>query len=1192
MCVPGVCVRHLCCHGSMSSSTPSAPPPPEPVRLLPAPPVAQLPPPDADARAVAELVQAGGNVAVLGAPGTGKTTLALRLLAQAVARGRSVLLLAPTRARAEHLRARAAALAGDGQVRVSTPSAFAFQVVRTSFSARPDPLPAPVLLRGAEEDAELARLLDPQEWPTLPEQAVTSRAFRGELRDLLARCGELGVSGPELAQWGDRLDVAVWEPAARLVSAWDTQGQVSARHRGAPLRIDSVRIQDRAIEVLAAWQEDAVSVPAPVPDLLVVDDYQDCTQATARLVTALARPDATGRRTQVVVLGDPDVAVETFRGGAPSLLVEAEDPGLLGATRLVLTTRWRGGARLCALWEDQADRVPVTGTPAHRHPVSAAAAGREEDRPEGTSQPGQAAPRDAVEVLLASSPVQETAHVARLLRQEHVHGGTRWQDMAVIARSAGQAAAMARELRRRGVPLAASTPAVLLRGEPASAALLDVARAGLEGRLGGSAPAPDAHDADQVPAPVPPLPERPVVLALLTGPLVGLSVLDLRRLRRRLRREKGREQVPDEHLLTLAGDPAAAQQLAATMTAAQPGQLADPLAAQAAGLARGAVVIEAVRAVVDGSGSAPVDVEQLLWGAWQASGRGPVWRATALDRRARTSHSRALMAEAAEHDLDVVTALFKRAENWAQQHPGLDASVFLDELAAEVLPSDSVAPHGRRPAGVSVLTPAAAAGREWPVVAVTGVCQDVWPDLRVRDSLTRSGLLVDLVSGRLPAEPGRGKALAQVATRAARAQVRGDERRMLLAALTRASRRLVVTAVSDADSTPSAFLDEIARACGTDPLAPAGPPPVAQDVGDLTLRGLTGELRHALVAGHLPEASPLERQRAEHAAALLGRLARAGVPGADPASWLSVAGPSSMTPLVAAGQPVRVSPSDVEGLVSCPLRWFLQRHGAGVPPSGPQALGTLVHELAERAQREHWDRQALTQALEERLPDLGYASTWLGGLAAQRARDLVDRLATYLESVPGEVSVEQPVRTLLHLPSVRLEQEAQTGGQAPGEVVLDACDVLVSGRVDRLEHLAPTSPDQQEGDGAAGQRVRLIDLKTGSRVYADAERHPQLATYRMALEAEGYQVDGAALVLLGKQPTKKDAGMPALAPAGAALAASPDPDTGEDWALALLSQAAHAAAGAQLTARTGAACRTCAVKDSCPAQIEGRRTVA
>ena len=82
----------------------------EPVRLEPSRAVEPLPQPDARSRRIIERVRAGDNLVVLGAAGTGKTTLALRLLVQAVRGGRDALLLAPTRARADLARARIAQL--------------------------------------------------------------------------------------------------------------------------------------------------------------------------------------------------------------------------------------------------------------------------------------------------------------------------------------------------------------------------------------------------------------------------------------------------------------------------------------------------------------------------------------------------------------------------------------------------------------------------------------------------------------------------------------------------------------------------------------------------------------------------------------------------------------------------------------------------------------------------------------------------------------------------------------------------------------------------------------------------------------------------------------------------------------------------------------------------------------------------
>ena len=1182
---------------------------PAPLRLLPAPAPEPLPEPDESARAVLEAAASGDNIVVLGAPGTGKTSLALRMLAGAVGQGSDAVLLAPTRIRADRLRQRAAALLGaegGGVVRVRTPAALALTILTTSLTQRPDPLPAPVLLAGAEEDAALAWLIRPEQWPGLPPEAVASRAFRTELRNLLARAGELGITADDLADLGRALDVPLWGPASALLRTWDAQGRPTAERRADTRRMDTARLQDRAAEALATWNADGVAVPSPVPGLVIVDDYQDCTAATARLLAALTRPDERGHRAQVVVLGDPDVAVETFRGGSPSLLSAAEDRSGLAARRMSLGILHRGTPALAALWADQAGRLPVTGSAAHRRPrlsQEPGGAGAAQDAPQGA--PATDGAPSGIEPLIASSASQEAAHVARVLRAEHIHHDTPWREMAVIVRSAGRAQAVARELGRRGVPLAAFAPAVLLRAEPAAAALLDAARAAVDGRLGATGE----------------LPERAAAIDLLASPLVGLSLLDLRRLRRRLREDRPAQAVPDEHLLTALSSASAGEALTAELAE-------EPLAEQAERLARAARIIEALRGVVgrrvpqraeeagdaeagEAAGAEPadkerIDAEALLWAAWSASGRAEQWREQALaaGRGARADDP---LARAAERDLDIVTALFKRAEVWAERHPGAQAAAFLAELAAEVLPSDSVAPAGARPDGVAVLTPASAAGRQWECVAVMGLGRDSWPDLRLRDSLTRSGLLVDAATGRLPLGPDGAPTGALDAT-AARAQVRADERRMLLAALTRATRRLIATAVQDADNSPSSFLIEIAAAADC-PLTDAdGDPLITPDTGDLTLRGLVGELRHALLAAQSPQATAQQREQGASAASLLARLAAAGVAGADPATWGGLSVPTSTAPLVAPGEPVRVSPSDVEGLTTCALRWFLQRNGAGGAPTGAQALGTLIHSLAEQAQCENLRGQALMDAFEARLPELGLPDTWVGGLEAERAREMVRRLDAHLTAVPGQVEVERAIDATLALPLPASEggavgTSAEAGPEAgegdggalpPGGA--DAIKVRLRGRIDRLEAIEGEIPPAADEPGdplppGDGQRLRLIDLKTGkSAGDGDASRHPQLTAYRLALESLGYRVDGGALVLLGAEPRKKDGGV-RLAPDTAALAPIPDPETGEDWAASLVASAALAARGPRLRATTGRHCQFCAVKDACPAVDEGRRTL-
>ncbi|MBE6482874.1 MAG: ATP-dependent helicase [Actinomyces ruminicola] len=1157
-------------------------------RLLP--PRVQAPLPEPDASAVQVLARAadGVNLVVLGAPGTGKTTTALRLLVEAVGtRRKEAVLLAPTRARADRLRERASHLleasgAPSGTVRVRTPAGLALTILKTSLTQRSDPLPAPVLLAGAEEDAALAELLRGTTWGNLPAEAVESRAFRTELRNLLARAGELGVTADRLAGLGAELDVPIWQRAAELLRLWDAQGRPSAANRSAIRKMDTARLQDRAREALQTWDADGVLVPRPVPDVVIVDDYQDCTAATARLLAALSGPDTDGHRAQIVALGDPDVAVEVFRGGNPSLLNAAEDRSGLAAERLTLGTVHRGTPELARLWAVQADRIPITGTATHRHPEYANCATAA--LVDGTA----AAAPSGVQTLLASGPLQQTAQIARILRAEHVHHSTGWDQMAVIVRSAATARAVSRELRHHGVPLASATPAVLLRAEPAAAAIINACRAALGGTLG---------DADTPP-------EWATAFELLTSPLIGLTNLDLRRLRRRLRADRPAEAGRDENLLGVLATPRAA--------AALTQELADePLAEQAARLERAAGVVAALRSVVAAAREEDrrVDVEALMWAAWQASDCADAWRTAALAPHA--SRTTALMAQAAEHDLDVVTVLFKRAEVWAERHPGAGADAFLNELAAEVLPSDTVAPQGIRPPGVAVLTPAAAAGTQWDVVVVAGVERDVWPDLRLRDGVTHSGLLIDAVTDRLPlAADGRREAIQDPAE--ARSQVRGDERRMFLSAISRARRRLVVTAALDTDCAPSPFLIEVAAAAGQQLFNDDGELECAPDIADLTLPGLVGELRAAAVAGRLEGADAAARARGQQAEQVLAALAREGVSAADPANWAGLGQPTSSAPLVGAGQEIRISPSDVEAITKCPLKWFLQRNGGGTGTSDAQRVGMLVHGLAERAEREGLRGEALRQALEEALPELGYPDTWLGDLARQRVRDMVERLDAYLGSVTAPALVEQTVDVHLDLPVPEDGEEgsvaagdgepvarADAGAAAGGGALANAGEripVRIRGRIDRLEFLDGTPPGPS-ADGVLpagqGQRVRVIDFKTGKMAPAQKEagRNAQLATYRMALAVLGYQVDGSALAFLAEEPRKKT-DTPYLVPSGVVLDPSPDPETGAEWDMELLARAAIDISGPTLAARTNDACERCPFKVSCPVNPEGRRTVA
>ncbi|MGA8112162.1 MAG: PD-(D/E)XK nuclease family protein, partial [Actinocatenispora sp.] len=489
-------------------------------------------------------------------------------------------------------------------------------------------------------------------------------------------------------------------------------------------------------------------------------------------------------------------------------------------------------------------------------------------------------------------------------------------------------------------------------------------------------------------------------------------------------------------------------------------------------------------------------------------------------------------------------ALFDAAARFTDRLPGAGPVVFCDHVAGQELPADSLAPTAARGEAVRILTAHASKGLEWDLVAVPGVQEASWPDLRLRGSLLGSELLVDVAAGRRP-DPGGDEPADPpvVGTAGQRAAQLDEERRLFYVATTRARHQLLVSAVAagDGEDLPSRFVGELA-AEETDP--PAAVPRA------LTLSALVAELRIAVAdADSTPE-------RRSAAARQLARLAAAGVTGAHPASWWGMGALSDDRSLAGPGERVEVSPSTVENVRRCGLRWVLERHGGASPPGVEQSVGTLVHAAAAEAT----GLDALRRYLDEHWSEVEFPARWVVDRKRAEADRMLDKLAEWLAANPRQlVATEHRFRTVL-----------------PARPDMPA--VELTGAVDRLEV-----------DGAG--RPVIIDLKTGASAPSDAAaaENPQLASYQVAAEHDafaelagvepGAPPGGAALVQLGgtrKHP--KEQRQPALADAD-------DPA----WAQDMVHNAARRMADATFTAVLNEHCRSCAVQSSCPLSTHGRQ---
>lgn len=741
---------------------------------------------DAGQRAAVDAVVAGadGALLVLGAPGTGKTTVALEAVVAAGLPPQDVLVLAASRRLAADLRERLASRWPHTAARplVQTPAAAAFAVLRARAAAQGEP--PPVLVSGPEQDQVLADLLAghaagegvPIAWPeAIRPDALTLRAFRDELRDLLMRAAERGLAPDDLARLGRERGRAEWMAAARL---YEEYLDVMWLRTGTPdvgARLDPAVVVDEAARALLAWNDEVERTPRPRWRLVVVDDHQESTAATAGLLRVLADDGA-----RLLLLADPDAAVQTFRGADPALVGRAaaqRGTGAFGARVMTLPTVWRHGPGLRGVVQRVTDRIGVVAGAEHRRV--------------GVASPDGAEPQVAV----LTGAAQEAAYVAHVLREAHLERGVAWGDMAVVTRSGERVTSLRRALAVAGVPVSVLGSQVPLRDEPAVRPLLDVL-AVVTGRV--------------------PL-DAAVAAGLALSPVGALDAVGLRRVRRALRAEE----------IGAGGGRASDELLVAALE--EPGMLVGLRPEVGAPVRRLARVIAAGRSA---AGEPGADAHGLLWAVWDATGLAESWRRAAL--------AGGTAGERADRDLDAVLALFRAAETFVERTPAAPPGSFVDWLLAQDVPADTLAARARRES-VPVLTAAGAAGREWELVVVAGVQEGSWPDLRLRDSLLGAQALVDLLDGRV-AEGGAPDVAAD------RQAVLADELRSFAVACSRARSRLVVTAVADLDLEPSPFVDLVVlpTAGGTGDDEAVDSRLLTQLPAPLDLRGLVGRLRSRL----------------------------------------------------------------------------------------------------------------------------------------------------------------------------------------------------------------------------------------------------------------------------------------------------------------------------------------------------------
>lgn len=1063
--------------------------------------------------------RAAWTIAV-GGPGTGKSAAVAAKALHELRAGRRAIMVLRDRVAADEMHAVLTSyLLDDTPVRTAhTVSSLAYALLshgaQQGLSGQTSPPPR--LVTGADADAALAEIIaavQADKDPSSPINAALSAAglprdvlaldqFRQELRDAISRAQEYDCGPRELDILATKHGVAQWALVAEFYRKYEAvQSLASATGDQGP-RLDVSGLIATAAGEISRWE----NPQGHLPEVVIVDDGQEVNHAGYRLFEALGDAGV-----QIAVAGNPDQSVESFRGAHAAMLQ-------------------REGKRIALVTAHQ--QSPTHGEVLRRVTNLIPTSQMVEQRQFECVGPDAG----AITAHVVRTPAAEEHHVVNLVRSWNLLGRLegqendvptrryRLRDIAVITRNTGDAARFASALARADIAVRLSETAVALTAEPAVLPLLSIAELAIAAKplvtdllrpaLRGSQADRIRLNTDATRIAVAETFEK--VRQLYLSPYVAATALQVEQLYRlctSVARKDEYRPLPviitaqllfielalqvEEHLTLEKELRTVVAPLAAMMSAARKALRADAAA------------------------------EGVLWAIWQAANVAQTWKETAL--RGGDAGAQA------DHNLDAIMALFESAKTHAERNFGASAEVYFEQLRAQRVATGSLAAHGSVADAVSVLTVAQAAGRTWPAVIIPSVSEGVWPDMRLRDTTMKWQQLAEVLRG-IDTEG----ALANDTV--ARRELFADEARMFLAALSCGTGPVVVLSADDGETLPSRFMQLIDQQ-----------PPVIHAHRQLTLRGIVGQLRHVAET----ETNSPAGQRAE---LLLAELAARGVSGADPRTWPALWEVTTTDALWGPDEDVSASPSQVESMITCPLKQFLEHAGATTGDRSAMDLGTIVHQLAE----EYGDRGDCDDLVEQML---------------QRLSELLQNMADLPPSGWGREAIvanaEQMTRNLADY----LRQHKKTRALCEQEFRVTSNQVKLHGKIDRIE--------------IADDHVTIVDFKTGKTLVSnkDAPDNPQLGIYQFAVRNDsklakrvGQQHDG---------PISARLVYPRLTDNNGSLKYRERPPLESDSAsvVELLTKVRTIGQSAQREAIRNDGCMFCSLKHCCPAQVEGDRSV-
>lgn len=723
------------------------------------------------------------------------------------------------------------------------------------------------------------------------------------------------------------------------------------------------------------------------------------------------------------------------------------------------------------------------------------------------------------EVLTFDNFSAQSSYIANEVSKfKYENNSTKWSDILIIIRNSNSLKNIQRSLSTFGIPVEIDAEDLPLMKEPAARILIDCLTFAGELAIGKSNPL-----------------NPTIIKDLLKGPLIQASTFELREAARLIRKkikELEKPQISSDQAIYLA--------------VLDHNNLYDlPLEITKSIRTLGALLHTAKDLIIDKK-----RVEVVLWAVWNyeiSQKYKDLYKAIDVKEKWSTNLQKdallfGMEGRIADKDLDAILSLFDLASREDERTLGTRGVLnFINDLGKQNFQAETIEQKSLVDEKVKIVTAHKVKGLEAKYVIIPDLQNDIWPSIKLRNTL----LEVERLDYENVVRPPSKK------------EILDEEKRLFEVAKSRATQKLLISAVKndyENHAEPSSFLHNFFE---------EKPKHISGFLNkNLSINSIVTNLR--LLAEN-------EIGNSEFKKALAQRLNKINQTkdifnrpvslNSNPHNWWATySSNDNFYDIIKEKSFIKLSASSLATLKACSLKWFLERKaGATLLRQNSASIGSIIHAIAQGLTNDEIkpNLESLKKELDKVWFQLNFESLWLEKREYENTIEILQNLLNW------------------HL---KRSDKKILGAEVYFNFEMDFEDIQttaqVSGFIDRLE-----------ADLDEESNIHIIDFKTSKNNLTkdEAGQDPQLAVYRLAVKEKSIKLE------LDPNVTDKSADLVYLRLQNkSGVIERESLDIEKSKIKEVIKNALVVIKEENYKATPNPMCRTCGFKRMCPAQPEGR----